>query len=320
MPEFSFLLPPGGLSLEGGGAYIRNMIAALRSAGHAVQTGGEHGPATIRIIDGAVLPSISPEQTVGAIGLIHHPAALAAAEDHVAVRKAERERLALLRRIVTTSEAVKERLMAEFAVDAARISVVRPGVADVSRSTGSGDAGLCRVLSVGALVPRKGHGVLIAALAKLFDLPWRLVIAGDAERDPAHADMLHRLAAELGVAKQVRFAGKLDETELAAEWQQADVFALATEWEGFSSAVAEALRRGLPVAVTAGGSAAELVTPAAGVICTPGDAAGFSKSIRRLIFDTDLRREMADAAWQAGRALPDWQTQAAHFVKAAQCS
>ena len=42
-----------------------------------------------------------------------------------------------------------------------------------------------RLLSVGALVPRKGFDVLIAALATLTDLPWRLTIAGDRTRNPA---------------------------------------------------------------------------------------------------------------------------------------
>ena len=48
----------------------------------------------------------------------------------------------------------------------------------------AGAASTVALLSVGAVVPRKGYDVLIAALARLNDLPWRLVIAGDCTRSP----------------------------------------------------------------------------------------------------------------------------------------
>jgi glycosyltransferase involved in cell wall biosynthesis len=263
------------------------------------------------------LPSIAAEQLQGAIGLIHHPTALAQAGQHDAIRAAERDRLPLLRRIVATSEAVRDRLVAEF--NASDVDVVRPGVPDAPRSTGSGGPH-CTLLTIGALVPRKGHAVLLTALARLFDLPWRLVLVGDPSRDPTYTAALHEQLAKAGCADRVRFAGVLDAAALEAEWRNADIFALATEWEGYSAPVAEALRRGLSVAVTSGGQAAELVTPEVGVVCTPGDTVTLSKSLRRLIFDTDLRADMAEAAWQLGQTLPNWPTQAARFVEATRCS
>ena len=47
-----------------------------------------------------------------------------------------------------------------------------------------------------------------------------------------------------------------------------------------------------------------------------GDLVTFSKSIRRVIFDTELRTEMAQAAWEAGQTLPDWETQGREFAAA----
>ena len=70
-------------------------------------------------------------------------------------------------------------------------------------------------------------------------------------------------------------------------------------------AVAEALKRGVPAAVTAGGAAGSLVTPESGVVCPAGDHTNLSKALRRLIFGTALRREMAEAAWQVGQTLPE---------------
>ena len=315
MADFHFVLPPGPLSLEGGGAYIRALAAALTAAGHTARLDGAVG-GSVTVIDGAVLATLSTEQVLGGVALVHHTTPLAGDTERPASRDAERERMPLLRRIVATSSPVRDRLVEEFGADPARITVIRPGVPDVPRSKGSGGDG-CNVLAVGALVPRKGHDVLLRALARLFDLPWQLVIAGDAERDPGCAASLRAQAEAAGIADRVRFAGALDAASLEAEWRQADMFALATQWEGYSAPVAEALRRGLPVAVTNGGAAAELVGPEMGVVVHPGDADGLSKAMRRVVFDAGLRGAMAEAAWRAGQDLPDWPTQARLFVEAA---
>ena len=47
----------------------------------------------------------------------------------------------------------------------------------------------------------------------------------------------------------------------------------------------------------------------------PGDHVQLGKALRRMIFDTDVRRHLADAVWQAGRALPRWDDQARSFAR-----
>jgi glycosyltransferase involved in cell wall biosynthesis len=79
-------------------------------------------------------------------------------------------------------------------------------------------------------------------------------------------------------------------------------------------AVAEALARGLPVAVTAGGALADLAPTDAAVVSPPGDHISLGKGMRRLIFDRDLRAAMADAAWAAGQRLPRWEDRAEAFA------
>ena len=314
--DFIVVQAPDGDSETGGGAYVRALVSGLRAAGHAchVQTETAWPDGPITIIDGLGLHRFPPDRVAGAVGLIHHPAALAHDSEKAAIRQKERDLLPRLRRVVATSRIVADRLEQDCGVPAERIAVVPPGVPDVPRAAGSGSP-MCHVLSLGACVPRKGHAVLITALAQLFDLSWRLTVVGNDLRDPSYAQTLRALA-EQSAPGRIHFAGTLAPEALEQEWQRADVFALATEWEGHSAPVAEAIRRGLPVAVTSGGAAAESVSPDFGVICPPGDAAGLSRAIRRLIFDTALRTDMAEAAWQAGRALPDWPTQILRFVEA----
>ncbi len=340
--QLSLIVPAPFSSLSGGYAYDRQMVNGLRAAGHTVdviELPGTH-PVTdeaarsaargawgslprdvLPVIDGLALPAFAGQGDAlasrPAVVLIHHPTALETSlsdSDRATLRNTELRLLPRFARVIATSEPTAERLVADFGVGRARLRVVVPGTEDAPRSTGSGGLG-CAILSIGALIPRKGHDVLIRALARLFDLDWRLTIVGSADRDPTHAQELAALARQLGVADQVRFAGEVDDPTLDELWRHADLFALASYWEGYGIAVAEALKRGVPVAITTG-TAAALVPPEAGVVCPPGDHNQLSKAMRRMIFGTTLRQEMAEAAWQAGRALPSWRTQIEAFAAA----
>ncbi len=341
--QVAFLVPAPFDTVSGGYAYDRRIVAGLRAAGHEVdviELAGTHPladetarngacsawdavPDNMRpLIDGLALPAFTGMEDAlaarGAIGLIHHPTSLETGYDEAErdrLLTAEKRLLPRLARIIVTSDATAERLAADFAVQPERLRVVVPGTDNAARCNGSGGS-TCHIISVGTLVPRKGHDVLLRAVARLFDLDWQLTIVGSAERDPVHARSLAARAEELGIERRVRFAGEVVDEALETLWQAADIFALATHWEGYGMAIAEALKRGLPVAVTAGGAAGALVTSEAGVLLPPGDHINLSKALRRIIFNRELRRSMAEAAWRIGQTLPDWSTQAREFAQA----
>ncbi len=337
MMDISLFVPAPFEQVSGSYGYDRRMVAELRAHGDAVSVVELAGrfpltddiardaacaswdrlaESTRPVIDGLALPAFAGMEDAlaarGAIGLIHHPTALETGfsdAERESLRGMERRLYGRLHRLIVTSEPTAERLVTDFGVKRERIAVVTPGTDDAPRCSGSGGPG-CEILSVGALLPRKGHDVLLRALARLFDLDWHLTIAGSPLRHPTHAEALVALAEELDIAQRVHFAGEVTGDALDDLWRGADLFALATWFEGYGMAVAEALKRGLPVAVCAGGAAAALVEPEAGVVCEPGDQVQLSKALRRVIFSPSLRADMGEVAWQVGQKLPHWKAQA----------
>ena len=113
------------------------------------------------------------------------------------------------------------------------------------------------VVSLGALIPRKGHDIVIAALSALPGVT--LLIAGEGPERTA----LESLAIRHGVADRVRLLGGVPHSELPGLLAAADVMALASSSEGLANAWVEALACGTPIVITEAGGAREVVTDAA---------------------------------------------------------
>ena len=217
--------------------------------------------------------------------------------------------------VVVTSAATARLVASDYAVPAERITVARPGSDPAPLAQGSQD-GVVRLLSVGAMVPRKGFDVLIAALATLTDLPWRLTIAGDRTRDRNAAARLDADIARHALGDRIAAPGAVSPQRLAALYAEADVFVLASHFEGYGMAYAEAIAHGLPVIGTNAGAIPETVPPDAGLLVAPGDVPALAKALRRVIGDADLRRRLAGAARAAAPQLPTWRHSAEIFARA----
>ncbi|MDY1009690.1 glycosyltransferase [Sphingomonas sp. CFBP9019] len=156
------------------------------------------------------------------------------------------------------------------------------------------------VLSVGALIPRKGHDVVIEAVARLPGVSLR--IAGEGG-DRARLEALIRT---LGVGGRVRLLGSVAHEAIPRLVATADVMALASASEGLANAWVEALACGTPIVITDAGGAGEVVTSGEAGRIVPRDAAAFGAAIAGILAAPPARevtrRVAARFTWEANSA------------------
>ena len=342
--QFAFAVPGDLATPTGGYAYDRRILEELKGLGWQIDVldlgEGFPRPSAERkadarqrladvpagrplVIDGlayGVLPETAEElrERNPLVALVHHPLALETGlspADAEALFKSEQAALAASRGIIVTSPSTEQILLDDYDVPGDTITVARPGTDPGTLAPGSSD-GVVRLISIGAVVPRKGFDVLMAALAKLPDLPWRLAIAGDLTREPAAAAQLHADIQQHGLADRVELLGVMPQDRVAALYAGADIFVLASRFEGYGMAFAEALAHGLPVVGTTAGAIPDTVPPEAGVLVEPNDVNALVRALRMVIENPDERRWFAAGARAAGEKLPTWQESAKRFASA----
>jgi glycosyltransferase involved in cell wall biosynthesis len=340
--QFTFAVP-GDLSTPTGGyAYDRRVIAELpaygwhadvldlgndfpqplqqtRERAHSLLAAVEKGEPIV--VDGlalGVLPDAvaALRQTHRLIGLVHHPLALengVSAAEAASLHSNERAALANVRHVIVTSANTARLLTADYDVPPDRVTVALPGVDRVQKPGGRTDGPL-RLLSVGSIVPRKGHDVLIAALSTLADLPWRLTIVGDV-RSPEAVAQLDAGIATARLQQRVQLVGAVSAERLAHFYADADVFVLASRFEGYGMAFADAVAAGLPVIGTTAGAIPEAVPAAAGLLVPPDDVAALAGALLTIITDEKERQRLSQGARAAASNLPTWQAAGQTFAR-----
>jgi len=186
--------------------------------------------------------------------------------------------------IVTVCAALRDALV-ELGAPAAKIRVLRNGVDLVLFRPGDRAAQRARLgfagvtlLSVGHLIPRKGHDLVIGALPFLPDT--RLVIVGAGPEDAA----LRSLARRLDVAGRVRFLGSLSQAALAEIYSAADILVLASSREGWANVLLEAMACGTPVvASNVWGTPEVVASPDVGELMTERSPAAVAEAVARFM-------------------------------------
>ena len=194
--------------------------------------------------------------------------------------------------------------MTSIGLDGARIRVLRNGVALSAFQPSDGaaarsDLGLKSpvLLSVGALIPRKGHDLVIQALPRIPGAT--LLIAGQGPEEARLRD----LAARLELDARARFLGPVPHAELKTIYGAADVLVLASDREGWPNVLLEAMACGTPVAATDIWGNPEVVTEArAGRLIPTRTPEAIAETVRAILADPPAR-----AATRAYAEGFDWQ-------------
>jgi glycosyltransferase involved in cell wall biosynthesis len=186
--------------------------------------------------------------------------------------------------VIAVCQALKDRLV-ELGVPAAKVAVLRNGVdldlfRPLDRAAARARLGVDEpmVLSVGHLIPRKGHDVVLRALAETAGP--RLFIVGTGPEDRA----LRVLVRELGIGERVVFAGHVPHARMAEYYSAADALVLASDREGWANVLLESMACGTPVVATNIWGTPEVVAaPEAGLLVQERTPAAIAAALRRLL-------------------------------------
>lgn len=340
--DLHFVVAGDPAQLTGGYRYDACIVQALRARGLSVDVSGLPGrfpdaddmarqalqralaalpDRSIAVIDGLALGGLPDVAAAHAarlrlVALVHHPLADETgldARQRAAFLVSERAALGHMARVIATSRFTARRL-ADFGIDAVRIAVIEPGVDAAPLAAADGTE--ARLLCVATLTPRKGHDVLVAALARLTDLRWSCDCIGSLTRAPDHAAYIAGLISTHRLQARLRLCGECPAEAVGAAYRDADLFVLPSHYEGYGMVVTEALACGLPVLATTGGALADTLPPGAGLTVPPGDADALADALRRLLHDRPLRLRLRDGARRVRSGLAGWPAAGDAFAEA----
>ena len=161
--------------------------------------------------------------------------------------------------------------------------------------------GPVRVLTVGRLHPQKSHHVLVEAVALLRDrdVDVTVTLVGEGATRAA----LEQLIRSRGLEDRVHLVGAVGQSDVAAYFQDHDVFCLASVSEGLPVVLMEALAAGLPVVTTRITGVPELVEDGrTGLLVPPARPQALADALQRVVEDADLRRTLQVNGLEAVRA------------------
>jgi glycosyltransferase involved in cell wall biosynthesis len=243
------------------------------------------------------------------VALVHMPLGQGTADSDARTR--EGAVLSAAASVVTTSAWSRRTLLELYSLPGDRVHVAEPGVDVAPLSPGTTTAGA--LLCVAAVMPSKGHDLLLDALGTMMNLSWECLCVGSMERDPTFAESLRRriLVDELG--DRVRFPGPRIGADLDRIYVSADLLILPSRAETYGMVVTEALARSLPVVAADVGGVAEALGHGTdgirpGLLVPPDDPAALAAALRAWLGDAGVRLAWRRAARERRASLPGWST------------
>ncbi|MBT8429339.1 MAG: glycosyltransferase [Gammaproteobacteria bacterium] len=208
--------------------------------------------------------------------------------------------------MMTVAAALKQYLL-DLGVADDRVTVLRNGV-DLAFFQPADDRGALReslgfstrptLLSVGHLIERKGHHLVIEAMRDLADMD--LVIAGDGQETGA----LQQLVQDWSLQDRITFAGRLTQDSLREHYQAADALVLASSREGWANVLLESMACGTPVVATPVDGTPEVVASAAAGQLTANRSADAIVSAAEALF-AELPERAATRRYAEGFSWDD---------------
>jgi glycosyltransferase involved in cell wall biosynthesis len=345
VPDLCFAIPGNIETRTGGYIYDRHLMFELRRLGWAVvhlpwgasfpfpspadlagaaRSLAELPAGSLVLIDGLAYGAMPAQaelegRRLRLVSLVHHPLALETGltlDRQGMLFESERRALHAARAVICTSATTAQTISDNYGIVPAALFIARPGTDPLlpTATPVRGAGGAVHLLSIATVTYRKGHDLLVEALARVADLNWTCTIAGSLQREPAAAALVRQMIARHGLGDRITLAGEV--VEVSDLYRRADVFVLASRYEGYGMVFAEALRYALPIIATTGGAIPEVVPPAAGILVPPDDVAALAEALRRMIADPAMRHGFAAGARAAAEALPRWEETARGVVAA----
>ena len=193
--------------------------------------------------------------------------------------------------VICISDNVRERV-AQAAN--ARTVVVYNGV-DTSIFSPGPERNPLTILSVGNLIPTKGHAVLLRAFAEAS----RVVADSELEiiGEGPQRNELQGLAVKLGIAERLRFLGRRSRADVARTMRECAVFALPSSYEGLGCVYLEAMAAGKPTIGCRGQGIGEIIKSGKnGLLVAPESESELAESLIQLLRDKQLRQRLGTAA------------------------
>ena len=309
---------PGGMGLATAGAFLfARIVASLRilHREHAIDVVHAHGPLPC----GHAAMLLARELKIPFVVSVHGLDAYSTRQVHGWAgewcRRLSTKVFHSARNLICISEHVREQVLAGTR---ASTTVIYNGVDPEMFSPGADSAATpVSVLSIGNLIPTKGHELLLRAFA-----------AATATQPDARVDVvgtgpekarLEAMASELMIADRVRFLGRVSRREVARLLRECTLFALPSSYEGLGCVYLEAMSSG-KVAIGCRGQGIEEVVDHGknGWLIDPGKVEQLTIGLSTLLANSALREHIGSQARQkilTGLTLQDQARGLAHVYQ-----